>query len=201
MIGLSEYITEAYSKNIDLPYTLDIYPSGGKNRDFAITWKILSGVLQNVRWKYNCPIMMRSWVDGEDDCNNLPIYMPITYWNRHNPSEQYNYYEYVDIWKSYLYCVTKKYGKTKLTVSYDPKAGPIGRGCLIITIDDPRYIRDLEKHNADEAEKKRATAEAEKKQKELERQGVYNGDVIGTRRNVGTPGEAVLTQWGWYTGD
>ena len=202
MIGLSEYITEAYAKNVNLPYTLDVYPAGGRNQDFAITWKILNGVLQNLRWEKGYYTIMRSWVGGEDRLDDyLPIDMPISYWDRHNHSEKYNYNEYVDIWKSYLQCVTKKYGKTKLTISLDPAAGHTGRGGLIITVDDPRYIKDLEKHNADEAEKKRATAEAEKKQKELEKQGVYDGPHVGDRKNFGTPGEAVMTMWGWYTGD
>lgn len=201
MISLSEYITEAYIKNVNLPYTLDVYPPGGKNKDFAITWKILNGVLQNLRWKKDCSVIIRGWVDIDDYYNHLPIYMPISYWDRHNPGEDYNYNEYVSVWKQYLQGITKKYGKTKLVISWDPKAGRSGTGCLVINIDDPRYIKDLEKHNADEEEKKKATAEAERKQKELEKQGVYDGEHVGSRRNVGTPGEAVLTQWGWWTGD
>lgn len=207
MIDLTEYLINE-AKEVNVPYTLDVYPAGGKNKNFEVTWRVLRGVLDKLSWKFKskysqAEYIVRSWIPGVDEHGNayVPIEMPLVYWDRHSPDREYNWTEYNSIWKRYLEGVTKKYGKVKLKIDWDKSGGRGNNGCLVIYPDDPRFEKDLEEHKKDEEAKKKATEEAEKKRKELEKKGLYQGDHVGDRRNVGKPNEGVLTQWGWYTGD
>lgn len=206
MINLTDYLVINEAKKITLPYTFDVYPNGGKNKDFAITKQVLKNAilsLANDNEKYN-PYehgwILRCWVEDKSDYGKLPDLMPLIYRDRHNQSYEYNYNEREELWSQFFNLIVKKYGKTKLKLDYDDK-----EKCFTLTIDDLRYEKDLEQHKKDVEAEKKASEEAEKKRKELENQKMYTNpddkERVGSRRNIGKPGEAVLTKWGWYTGD
>lgn len=211
MINLTDYLIINEAKQTTLPYTFDVYPGGGKNRDFAITKRVLKNAISNLGndMKYNPyhnSYILRCWIEDKSDYGELPDLMPLIYRDRHNPSYEYTWAERESLWSTFFSLIVKKYGKTKLKLDYDEKAIKGNVGCLTLTIDDPRYEKDLEQHKKDVEAEKKASEEAEKKRKELEKEKVYTNpdddeESIGSRRNVGTPGEAVMTQWGWYTGD
>lgn len=203
MINLTDYLVINEAKKITLPYTFDVYPGGGKNKDFAITKRVLKNAILSLGendMKYN-PYqhswILRCWIENKSYYGKLPDLMPLIYKDRHNPGYSYNYTERENLWSKFFDLIVKKYGKTKLKLDYDEK-----EKCLTLTIDDPRYEKDLEQHKKDVEAEKKASEEAEKKRKELEKEKMYsNPDRVGSRRNIGEPGEAVMTQWGWYTGD
>lgn len=208
MINLTEYLINE-SKDISLPFYFDLYPGGGKNKDFTITKRVLKNAILKLAEKdnekfnpYSNSYILRCWIEDKSYYGKLPDLMPLIYRDRHNPTYEWDYNERESLWSRFFNLIIKKYGKVKMKLYYDDKAIRGSVGCLVLTIDDPRYEKDLEQHKKDEEAEKKAAEEAEKKRKELEKKGLYNnGDHVGSRRNVGEPGEAVMTQWGWYTGD
>lgn len=186
MKNLSEYINEAYDKEIKLPYTFDIYNEGEKNKDFKITksniyhlyFKLESNVDKSLDSSIRLPLVAEEIryaepLDEETTKNwtKVPRIRKDSYagaWYSDKQTE-YNYNKYNRDWNEWLRSL-KPYMRGKISVTLDVEDGQ-----LFIKVNDDKFNKQREEKikNLSDIEKvkkygEEMTAQEKQRIKELE---------------------------------